>query len=112
MNPFLLAVLVAIPVLSIVALYRVWRGPTVFDRLVGVSLVSLNAVVLLVVVGFALGRPELFLDLALGTALLAFLLPIALAKYVERAEDVDTRADPEAHDDPAVPGGPGGEASQ
>ena len=92
MNPFLVGVLVAIPLVIIVTLYRVWRGPSVFDRLVAVALVSVNSVVVLVVVGFALGRPVLFLDIALGVALLAFLLPIALGKYVERAEDADTRA--------------------
>ena len=104
MNPFLVGVLIAIPLVIIVTLYRVWRGPSVFDRLVGVALVSVNAVVVLVVVGFALGRPVLFLDIALGVALLAFLLPIALGKYVERAEDVDTAGDPEGARDPEAAG--------
>jgi multisubunit Na+/H+ antiporter MnhF subunit len=35
------------------------------------------------VLGFYFERPVFFLDIALGYALLAFLLPIALGKYFE-----------------------------
>jgi multicomponent Na+:H+ antiporter subunit F len=65
-------------------LYRVWAGPTVFDRLVAVALVSVNGVVVIVLLGFVFERPVLFLDIALGYALLAFLLPIALGRYFEQ----------------------------
>lgn len=84
MTGFLLGALLAVAVLIVLGLVRVWRGPTVFDRLVAVALVSVNGVVVLVVLGFYFGRPVLFLDIALGFALLAFLVPIALGKYVER----------------------------
>lgn len=83
MSSFLIACLVLVTFLIAVGLHRVWAGPTVFDRLVAVALVSVNGVVVLVLLGITLERPDLFFDIALGFALLAFLLPIALGRYFE-----------------------------
>jgi multicomponent Na+:H+ antiporter subunit F len=83
MSGFLLGVLLAVGVLIIAGLLRVWLGPTIFDRLIAVALVSVNGVVIIVVLGFYFERPVFFLDIALGYALLAFLLPVALGKYFE-----------------------------
>jgi len=83
MSPFLIGCLLTVTLLIAVGLYRVWAGPTVFDRLVAVALVSVNGVVVLVLLGITLGRPDLFFDIALGFALLAFLLPSALGRYFE-----------------------------
>lgn len=84
MSGFLFGALLGVLALMVLGLSRVWIGPTVFDRLVAVALVSVNGVVVLVLVGFYFGRPVLFLDIAIGFALMAFLVPIALAKYVEQ----------------------------
>jgi multicomponent Na+:H+ antiporter subunit F len=86
MSPFLIGTLIAVTVLIGVGLTRVWSGPTVFDRLVAVALVSVNGVVVMAVLGFVFDRAVLFLDIALGYALLAFLLPIALGRYFEGDE--------------------------
>jgi multicomponent Na+:H+ antiporter subunit F len=83
MSPFLVASLLIVAILIAIGLYRVWAGPTVFDRLVAVALVSVNGVIVLVLLGIALERPTLFFDIALGFALLAFLLPITLGRYFE-----------------------------
>jgi multisubunit Na+/H+ antiporter MnhF subunit len=42
-----------------------------------------NGVAVIVLVGFLLGRPALFLDIALGFALLVFLLPLTLGRYFD-----------------------------
>lgn len=83
MSGFLIGVLLAVGVLIIAGLVRVWLGPSIFDRLIAVALVSVNGVVVIVVLGFYFERPVFFLDIALGYALLAFLLPVALGKYFE-----------------------------
>jgi multicomponent Na+:H+ antiporter subunit F len=83
MSPFLVASLLVVAILIAIGLYRVWAGPTVFDRLVAVALVSVNGVIVLVLLGITLERPTLFFDIALGFALLAFLLPITLGRYFE-----------------------------
>jgi multisubunit Na+/H+ antiporter MnhF subunit len=90
-SPFLVGSLITVAVLIAVSLYRVWAGPTVFDRLVAIALVSVNGVIVLVVLGFVLERPALFLDIALAYALLAFLLPIALGRYFEERDDGTSR---------------------
>lgn len=89
MTGFLLGAALGIGVLLTVALYRVWAGPTVFDRLVSVALVTANTLLILVVVGSYLGRVETVVDIALGYALLTFTFPIALGKHFEtrRARD-------------------------
>jgi multicomponent Na+:H+ antiporter subunit F len=92
MSGFLVGSLLLVAVLIAIGLYRVYAGPTVFDRLVAVALVSVNGVVVLVLLGFAFERPVLFIDIALGFALLTFLLPIALGRYFE-ARDDGTSAD-------------------
>jgi multicomponent Na+:H+ antiporter subunit F len=83
LDPFLVAATLAIALLIGAGLLRVHAGPTVFDRLVAVSLVSVNGVAIIVLVGFLLGRPALFLDIALGFALLVFLLPLTLGRYFD-----------------------------
>lgn len=86
MTGFLSGALIAVALLIAVGLHRVYAGPSVFDRLVAVALVSVNGVVVIVLLGFAFDRAALFLDIALGYALLAFLLPIALGRYFEGRE--------------------------
>jgi multicomponent Na+:H+ antiporter subunit F len=83
LDPFLVGATLAIALLIGAGLLRVHAGPTVFDRLVAVSLVSVNGVAIIVLVGFLLERPALFLDIALGFALLVFLLPLTLGRYFE-----------------------------
>ena len=79
----LVIIAVAIALLITMGLYRVKAGPTVFDRLIAIALVSVNGIVLIAVLGFVFGRPALFLDIALGFALLTFLFPIVLGRYFE-----------------------------
>lgn len=91
MDGFLIATTIAVGLLIAISLHRVWIGPTVFDRLIAVALVSVNGVVVLVLMGFVFDRPAFFLDIALAYALLVFLLPIALGRYFEHREDEEQR---------------------
>jgi multicomponent Na+:H+ antiporter subunit F len=86
LDPFLVIAALLIALLIAGGLVRVHAGPTVFDRLVAVSLVSVNGVALIALMGFLLERPALFLDIALGFALLVFLLPLTLGRYFDRSE--------------------------
>jgi len=62
---------------------RVLKGPTVFDRLLGVGVIGTNAVILLVTFGYIYGRPEGFLDLAITYAILNFIGVVAIAKFLD-----------------------------
>lgn len=89
MSGFLLAFTLVVAALIGVGLHRVWVGPTVFDRLVAIAMLTVNGVVLLVLLGFLVDRAAFYLDIALAYALLAFVLPIAVGRYFEQRERVD-----------------------
>ena len=74
---------VAIGLLIAVNLFRVARGPTVYDRLVAVNMIGTKSILLLVVTGFVFGRVDLFVDLAIAYALLSFVGVVAVGKYLE-----------------------------
>ncbi len=68
-------------VLVIVALWRVWRGENVIDRLIGADLISTLSIGVLVLLAVIL-RDSIYVDIALGLAALGFIGGIVLAKYV------------------------------
>lgn len=83
MNNFFLFVLITLTVLMVVYLYRVVRGPSVFDRVLGLNGISTKAIVLLVVIGTMYERVEMFVDISTGYALLNLVGALAVAKFLE-----------------------------
>ena len=83
MNSFFLFVLMAITLLIAVYLYRVLRGPTVFDRVLGLNGISTKAIILLVAMGTVYERVDMFVDISTGYALLNLVGSLAIAKYLE-----------------------------
>jgi len=70
--------------LGIAVFYRVYRGPTMQDRVIGVNVVGSNTVIVIALLAAAFDEPA-FLDIALVYALLNFLMSIAISKFtVER----------------------------
>lgn len=74
---------IAIGVLILGTLIQIARADTVLERLLNSALAAANALVLLVLIGFVFERPNYFGDIGLAYALLAFLFPLAFAKYLE-----------------------------
>lgn len=70
--------------------YRVLRGPTVFDRMLGVGVVGTKTVILVCLVGFVFGRVEMFVDIALAYAMLNFIGALVVAKYLDRRGEPPT----------------------
>lgn len=64
-----------------VAVWRVWRGENVIDRLIGVDLVSTLFLAVLVLVSLIF-RDSIYIDVALALGALGFVSTVALAKYV------------------------------
>ena len=83
MTDFSLIVLNVLAVLIVVYLYRVVRGPTVYDLILGLNGISTKAIVLIVVMGTVYGRVEMFVDISTGYALLNLVGAVAMAKYLE-----------------------------
>ncbi|MDC1152404.1 monovalent cation/H+ antiporter complex subunit F [Nitrospinaceae bacterium] len=84
MKTFLLYVLVMLAILLGVYLYRVLRGPTIFDRVLGLNGISTKAIILLIVVGIYFERVDMFIDISTGYALLNLVGALAVAKYLEK----------------------------
>ena len=78
----LLFVLDVIAILIVMYLYRVVRGPTVFDRLLGLNGISTKAIILLIVIGTVYERVEMFVDISTGYALLNLVGVLAITKYL------------------------------
>jgi multicomponent Na+:H+ antiporter subunit F len=88
MTPFFEFMLAALAIIVFVYLYRVIRGPTVFDRVLGLNGISTKAIILLVAIGTAYGRVEMFVDISTGYALLNLVSALAIAKYLEERGNV------------------------
>jgi multisubunit Na+/H+ antiporter MnhF subunit len=63
-----------------VAIWRVWRGENVVDRLIGVELVSTLTLAVLVLVAL-ISRKSIYIDVALALGALGFIGTMALTKY-------------------------------
>jgi multicomponent Na+:H+ antiporter subunit F len=83
MKTFLFCVLVLLAILIGAYLYRVLRGPTVFDRVLGLNGISTKAIILLIVIGIYFDRVDMFIDISTGYALLNLVGALAVAKYLE-----------------------------
>ncbi len=65
------------------SLVRVLTGPTIWDRLLGISLTASKVTLAVVLASFVVGESYI-LDLALLFSLLGFLITVLLARFVER----------------------------
>jgi len=80
----LLGTAAAFVAVSLVAVYRIVRGPTMPDRVIAINVIGSNVVIVIALLAAAIGEPGA-LDIALVYALLNFLLSIAISKFsVER----------------------------
>ncbi len=84
MDTLLLAASFILALAMLLSLYRVVRGPTHFDRLIGLGVIGTKTVSLIVVLGAIAGRAGDFVDIALTYALVSFVGTLALAKYFEK----------------------------
>jgi multicomponent Na+:H+ antiporter subunit F len=66
--------------------WRVARGPTIFDRMLGVGTLGTKTVMLVCLVGFHFGRIDMFVDIAVAYAMLNFIGALVVAKYLDRTE--------------------------
>ena len=75
---------VALLVIVLVYVYRLAVGPSVFDRLLGLSAFGTTTTLALLLIGVAYERLDMFVDLSLAYALLSFVGAVASARYFER----------------------------
>ena len=83
MNCLFLYTALALGAAMLLSFYRLFRGPTHFDRLTGLGLIGTKTVVLLILVGMISRSTELLIDISLTYALISFIGTLALAKFFE-----------------------------
>jgi multicomponent Na+:H+ antiporter subunit F len=75
-------VITVLSVTSLLTLYRVFFGPTPWDRLIAVNLIS-SKVVCIMVTASLLFRRNIYIDVALVYAIIGFVSTIAISKFLE-----------------------------
>lgn len=87
---------IALFIAMILVLYRLFSGPTLYDRVLAVNSFGTHTVLFIGVLGFLSNRPD-FLDIALLYALINFVGTIAILKFFRyRAIGDVARKTPEA----------------
>jgi multicomponent Na+:H+ antiporter subunit F len=66
-----------------IVLYRVVRGPSVFDRIIGINAIGTKTIIIIVLISYVFQRPS-FLDIALLYAILNFIGSVVVSVYLER----------------------------
>ena len=63
-------------------LIRVFKGPSVFDRLNGIFVIGIDVIMIILFVGFVDGRIDMYVDIAISYGLLGFLSTVIIAKFL------------------------------
>lgn len=82
-----LAMALALLGLVLVYVYRIAFGPTVFDRILGLSGFGTKTTLVLMLMGALYDRLDMFVDISLAYALLSFVGALAAARYFERSRE-------------------------
>lgn len=80
-------VIIILALFSVAGLYRVLRGPTIWDRILGSALFSSKVIIIAILIGMLINR-SFAIDVALIYALLGFIGTIMIARFVERRGDI------------------------
>ncbi len=84
MDTYILYSAIVLSVFMVIPLYRSVVGPTVQDRIMGVSAIGSKTTVLLIMIGFIFDRVDMFIDIALAYALLNFIAVLAASRYFHK----------------------------
>ena len=80
---FLIYTLAALAMLLLASMVRIVLGPTVWDRLLGMSLVTSKIVMAIAVLAVLMERTFL-VDVAIVYALLGFVASVLIARFIEK----------------------------
>lgn len=84
METFFLYMAFLLGIILLIPFYRVYKGPTLFDRLLGVTAVGSKTITIVLLFGLIYGRLDMFIDISLGYAILNFVGVIAMTKYFKK----------------------------
>ena len=82
MEKFFTIYLIGIIFLTLLMLVRLFRGPGIYNRFAGVTVMSTNVILILVLIGYVDGRTDMYIDIAVSYAILGFISSVILAKFL------------------------------
>ncbi len=76
--------IVTVAVLTIIGLMlqRAIKGPTVFDRMNAIGVISADSLLLVAIFGYLDNRADMYVDIAIAYAILGFVGSLVIAKYL------------------------------
>ena len=80
---FFYTVLIALALLSLVLFVRVARGITIWDRLMGLNMISAKILMAIVILAL-ITQKSYYLDIAIAYAVLGFIGTILIARFVKK----------------------------
>lgn len=89
MESFFTFVATGLAIIIVIPFYRVIKGPTLFDRLLGTAAIGTKSLVLILLIGLFFNRLDMFIDIALAYAMLNFIGALIIAKYFSNKEQID-----------------------
>lgn len=83
LSQFFVYLSVMLTIVISLPLYRVIKGPKLYDRILGAGAIATKTMVLILVIGLIFNRLDMFIDITLAYAILNFIGTIAIAKYLD-----------------------------
>lgn len=65
-----------------VMLIRVFRGPSVYDRLNGIFVIGIDVILVIMFVGYIDKRADMYIDIAISYGILGFITTIVIARFL------------------------------
>ena len=84
----LYAAFVVVAVSQIMAMYRLWIGPSTGDRILALDTMVINAIGLIVLLGIFQGT-QIYFEATLIIAMLGFVSTVAYARFVLRGDIIE-----------------------
>ncbi|ARK24003.1 Na(+)/H(+) antiporter subunit F [Sporosarcina sp. P37] len=92
MNLFYSVCLVLVILSMLGLLYRVWKGPSVPDRLVALDAVGVMLISAIALLSILFDTP-FFIDAILLIAIMSFIGTVSFSKFIERGEIIERGSD-------------------
>ena len=83
----ILSIAIALILLVLASLYRLFFGPTILDRILSANVIGTKTTVLLLLLGILYGDLGMFVDVAVAYALLNFIATLGASKFFIRKRD-------------------------
>ena len=89
MDTFFVFYLVAMILLTLAMLARLFIDDGLYNRFIGILVMCTNVILILVLIGFVDGRTDMYVDIAISYAVLGFITSVIVAKISGGRGDKD-----------------------